>query len=133
MFDVCNRIRIQTSMLSSSPLLKGLSARDLRARTFGLIWVAAPKWTIAWSVLLIAQGLLPLAAVYLLKLLVNSLVKAANSGGDWSQLRPTFILIALTVAVMLLTEVLQSASELVRIAQSELVQAHQGAVQTIRL
>lgn len=110
-------------MLSSTTLRKGLSAKVISwRRTFGLIWVAAPKWTIAWSVLLIAQGLLPLAAVYLLKLLVNSLVKAANSGGDWSQLRPTFILIALTVAVMLLTEVLQSASELVRIAQSELVQ-----------
>ncbi|MGH9971328.1 MAG: ABC transporter ATP-binding protein [Pyrinomonadaceae bacterium] len=91
-------------------------------RTFRLIWTSAPRWTLAWAVLLIVQGILPLASVYLLKLLVDSLVKAANSGRDWANVRPAMVLIGLTVGVMLLTEVLQSLSELVRTAQSELVQ-----------
>lgn len=91
-------------------------------RTFRLIWTAAPRWTVAWAVLLIVQGIQPLAAVYLVKLLVDRLVKAANSGGDWTHVRPAIVLIALTIGVMLLAEVLQSVSDLVRTAQSELVQ-----------
>lgn len=91
-------------------------------RTFRLIWTAAPRWTVAWAVLLIVQGIQPLAAVYLIKLLVDRLVKAANSGGDWTQVRPAIVLVALTIGVMLLAEVLQSVSDLVRTAQSELVQ-----------
>ncbi len=91
-------------------------------RTFRLIWTAAPRWTVAWAVLLIVQGIQPLAAVYLIKLLVDRLVKAANSGGDWTHVRPAIVLVALTIGVMLLAEVLQSVSDLVRTAQSELVQ-----------
>lgn len=106
----------------------GSKLRDLAAkmvywrRTFRLIWAAAPRWTVAWAVLLFLQGIQPLAAVYLIKLVVDSLVSAANAGGDWAHLRPAIFLIALTVGVMLLAEVLQGLSDLVRTAQSELVQ-----------
>ncbi|MCM3874359.1 MAG: ABC transporter ATP-binding protein/permease [Pyrinomonadaceae bacterium] len=93
-------------------------------RTFGLIRTAAPRWTVAWATLLVLQGVHPLASVYLVKLLVDSLVVAAKSGGDWVSVRPAIVLIALTVGVMLIGELLQSMSELVRTAQSELVQDH---------
>jgi ATP-binding cassette subfamily B protein len=93
-------------------------------RTFRLIWSAAPRWTVAWAILLLLQGIQPVAAVYLIKLLVDSLVKAANAGGDWVHVRPALVLVALMVAVMLLAELLQSLSDLVRTAQSELVQDH---------
>jgi ATP-binding cassette subfamily B protein len=72
--------------------------------------------------LLVLQGIQPLASVYLIKLLVDSLVKAANAKGDWVHVRSALVLIVLTIGVMLLAEVLQSLSELVRTAQSELVQ-----------
>ena len=63
--------------------LPSLSAKIVYwRRTLSLIWTAAPNWTLAWSVLLVAQGVLPLAGVYVLKLLVDSLVKAVKSGGD---------------------------------------------------
>ena len=97
------------------------SVRNAR-RTFDLIWTAAPRWTVAWAILLLVQGILPLASVLLIKLLVDSLVAAANAGADWTQLRPVVVLIGLTIGVMLLTELLQSAIDFVRTAQSELVQ-----------
>src|SRR5215467_4536699 len=93
-------------------------------RSIGLIWAAAPYWTVTWAILLLFQGIQPLASVYLLKLLVDALVNASRSGGDWSQVRPAIVLVCLTVGVTLLGEILQSASELVRTAQSELVQDH---------
>jgi ATP-binding cassette subfamily B protein len=91
-------------------------------RTFGLIWAAASKWMILGVALLVLQGVLPLAAVYLTKLLVDSLVLAGKAGAAWSDVRPSLGFLTLLIGVMILTEVLQSASELVRTAQSELVQ-----------
>lgn len=93
-------------------------------RTSRLIWAAAPHWTIGWAILLILQGIQPLAAVYLTKLLVDSLVTAARGGADWVTLKPALLLVALMVGVTLIGELLQSLSELVRTAQSELVQDH---------
>jgi ATP-binding cassette, subfamily B, bacterial len=111
-----------TETLSINKLSDALAKIGYWPRTIRMIWAAAPNWTVAWAVLLIFQGLLPLAAVYLTKLLVDSLVIAAKSGGDWTHVRPALVLVSLTIVVMLLTEVSQSASELVRTAQSELVQ-----------
>ncbi|HWP42265.1 MAG TPA: ABC transporter ATP-binding protein [Blastocatellia bacterium] len=93
-------------------------------RSLRLIWEAAPRLTIAWAILLIAQGLLPAASVYLVKLLVDHLVRAMNAGGDWVYAQPVLGLLALTAIVMLATEFLQSAIEWTRTAQSELVRDH---------
>jgi ATP-binding cassette, subfamily B, bacterial len=101
--------------------VKGLRL-DYWKRTWRLIWAAAPGSTTAWALLLIVQGIQPLAAVYLTKLLVDSLVTAVNSGGNWTQLRSTFVLIGMTIAVMLLSEMLQVATDYVRTAQSEIAQ-----------
>jgi ATP-binding cassette subfamily B protein len=112
----------RTTTLIGTKLQEALANIPNWRRTFGLIWTAAPRWTVAWAVLLVVQGILPLAAVYLIKLLVDSLVRAASARGDWTQLRPVIVLIGLTIAVMLLTELLQSVIDFVRTGQSELVQ-----------
>jgi ATP-binding cassette subfamily B protein len=93
-------------------------------RTFRLIWEAAPRWTLAWAILLIVQGLLPAAAVYLTKLLIDSLVAAMGAGGAWERVRPALVLVALTASVMLLAEVLQSIIDWVRAAQAEFINDH---------
>jgi ATP-binding cassette subfamily B protein len=93
-------------------------------RTMHLIWESAKGWTIAWAVLLVLQGIQPLAAVYLTKLLIDSLVKPQRLGSGWERLRPSLVLIILTIGVMLLAELLQSITEYVRTNQSELVQDH---------
>lgn len=93
-------------------------------RTFRLIWSAAPGWTTAWAILLVVQGLLPVALVYLTKLVVDRLLAAVNSGGNWPQVRATLLVVALTAVVMVLMESLDSISEWVRTAKAELIQDH---------
>jgi ATP-binding cassette subfamily B protein len=51
-----------------------------------LVWAAARRWTVAWAALLVVQGLLPVATVYLTHTLVNRLV-AVPDAGDWASLR----------------------------------------------
>ena len=48
----------------------------LLARAFRLVWESAPGWTAASLALVAAQGLLPLASLYLMKLLVDALAAA---------------------------------------------------------
>jgi len=94
------------------------------SRTFGLVWSAAQNWTIAWVVLLVVQGLLPVATVYLTRLLVNSLVAVIGAGILWKSIQTILLPVALMAGVLLITEVLRSLIEWVRTAQSELVQDH---------
>jgi ATP-binding cassette, subfamily B, bacterial len=97
-------------------------------RTLHLIWTAARGWTLAWVILLVVQGLLPAATVYLTGLLVDSLVAAIGTGGAWGNLRPVMFLAALMAGVMVSTELLLSASSWVRTAQAELIRDHLSAL-----
>jgi ATP-binding cassette subfamily B protein len=93
-------------------------------RTLRLIWAAAPRWTLAWAILLCVQGVLPAAVIYLSKLVVDSLVIAMRLNGAWPQVRHTLVLVLIAAGVLLATELLQGAIEWVRAAQSELIQDH---------
>lgn len=93
-------------------------------KTLRIIWAAAPYWTIAWVVLLVVQGLMPVALVYLTKLFIDSLVVAINAKGSWDSARPALVLLIATAVVTLATEVFQSAIDWIRTAQSEFVQDH---------
>jgi ATP-binding cassette subfamily B protein len=85
---------------------------------------AAGKWTLLWIILLIIQGLLPVATVTLTKALVDSLVLTIESGGDWETLR-TSLLLALSMGlILLLQEILRGASTWVSTSQTELVRDH---------
>ena len=88
-------------------------------RSLRLTWAAAGWWSVVWLGLLVVQGLLPAVSVYLTKLVVDSLVAAAGSGGDWAQVRPAVIYAGLMGAVLLTTQVIQSVVGWVRTAQSE--------------
>lgn len=93
-------------------------------KAFGLVWQAARPWTLAWIVLLVIQGLLPIATVYLTRAVVDSLVAAIDSGGRWETVRPTLILVAVMAGILLVSEALRSLAGWIRTAQSELVQDH---------
>lgn len=104
--------------------------RDVRARVANLVqvlrlaWDASRNWTLAWGVLLLVQGTLPAAMVYLTKLLVDGVAAIAGVGFSWESLQPVVLPGALMVAVMLLREVLTGAVAYVRLAQAELIQDH---------
>ena len=93
-------------------------------RAFALVWSSARDWTLAWAILLVAQGLLPVATVYLTRSLVNSLVEAVGSSGEWQDVRPLLILVGLMAGLLLMTELLSSATRWIRTAQSELIKDH---------
>jgi ATP-binding cassette, subfamily B, bacterial len=93
-------------------------------RAWRLVWQAAPAPTVIWALLLIVQGLLPVALIYLVKSLVDRLVGSLGRPSDWAEFGPTLLLVALTAALMLAGELIQSVTEWVRTAQSELVQDH---------
>lgn len=110
------------SILASK--LRGASSQlPYLHRALGLVWAAAPRWTLAWAVLLVLQGLLPAATVYLTRALVDGLVTALDGGG-WQRVGPSLVVAGLMAGVVLLGELLRSASGYVRTAQSELLQDH---------
>src|SRR5439155_1583012 len=76
------------------------------SRTFRLIWRAAPKWTLAWIFLLLIQGFLPVATVYLTRPVVNGIVAAVRSGGEW---RPILVPAVLASTLPTLAVVLRHA------------------------
>jgi ATP-binding cassette subfamily B protein len=97
-------------------------------RALRLVWKAAKNWTLAWFILLVIQGLLPAATVYLTRLLVDSLVAAMGIGGSWESVQQVLVPATLMAVVMLLTELLQGASEWISSAQSELIQDYISAL-----
>jgi ATP-binding cassette subfamily B protein len=101
---------------------QALSQVSYWPQTLRLIWHAAPFWTITWLILLVVQGTLPIASVYLTKLLVDSLVEAIRAGSDWQKMPRPIIFLGATALVLLLSDAIQSAIDWVRAAQSELVQ-----------
>ncbi|HEX5417403.1 MAG TPA: ABC transporter ATP-binding protein [Chloroflexota bacterium] len=108
----------------SAKLRRALDHLPYVSHALRLVWRAAKRWTIAWVTLLLVQGLLPVATVYLTRTLVDSLVAAREARGDWESILPALIALAAIGTVMVLTEVLQSVAEWIRTALSELVQDH---------
>jgi ATP-binding cassette subfamily B protein len=82
----------------------------------------------AWAVLLVLQGALPVATVYLTRMVVDSLVAATVNARGWTTLQPTLLLIVAMVGVLLLMEGLRSLAGWVRAMQAELVQDHVHAL-----
>src|SRR3954453_7210248 len=71
-----------------------------------LVWAAARGWTLAWLLLLVVQGLLPVTSVYLTRSLGDRLAAAVGAGANWSSLRPLVILATLLASLVLFLDVL---------------------------
>ena len=97
-------------------------------RIMHLVWTASRNWTVVWGVLLFVQGLLPAVAVYLTKLLIDSVVTAVQAHGSWESTRHVFFLAVLLGSVLLLIELIQSAGSWIRTSQAELIRDHLSAL-----
>ena len=100
----------------SEKLRKALAQLPYLPRALKLVWEVARPWTIAWIALLIVQGLLPAATVYLTKLVVDGVV-ASNT-------RHVLLLLLVLGGILLLMEVVRNAINWVRTVQAELLQDH---------
>jgi len=108
----------------NSRLRKALAQLPYLPRALKLVWEVARPWTIAWIGLLIVQGLLPAATVYLTKLVVDGVVTAVNSGSSWPHVRHVLLLLLLLGGILLLMEVVRGGINWVRAVQAELLQDH---------
>src|ERR1044072_7552596 len=104
-----------------SKVRKALAQLPHLPRALSLVWEVGRPWTVAWIVLLIVQGLLPVAFVYLTKLVVDGVVRA---NGSWPAMRNVLLLVLLLGGVLLLMEVVRNAINWVRTVQAELLQDH---------
>ncbi|MCG6137986.1 MAG: ABC transporter ATP-binding protein/permease [Nostoc sp. LLA-1] len=104
-----------------SKLRNSLAQSSHIMQTLHLIWATAPIWTVAWSFLLLLQGLLPGANVYLSKLLVDSLVVAMRAGTSEESFKIVLLPAGLMATVLLLTQLSNAALIFIRKVQSELV------------
>jgi len=93
-------------------------------RAFNLVRRAAGGLLIVWLALLLIQGLLPVASVYLTRTLVNGIAAMVGAGGGWEAMKPLLPAAVAMALVLIGGEVLQGIGKWVRTAQSERVQDH---------
>src|SRR5215813_9309164 len=98
-----------SAKILSSKLRKALAQLPYLPRALKLVWAAAQPWTTAWIGLLIVQGLLPAAVVYLTKLVVDGVVVSLRQDSSF----PVFPLLLLG-GVLLLMEIVSNAINWVR-------------------
>src|SRR5262245_31573762 len=96
----------------------------LLRRALTLTYAAAPGWTLAWLVCLIAQGVLPVAVVYLTRALVNGLVAAQRAGTGWAGLLALWPATLLMASALILTELLRAVVRWIHTAQAEYLRDH---------
>src|SRR5215211_9278305 len=106
----------------STKLRKALAQLPYLPRALKLVWEVARPWTVAWIILLIVQGLLPAATVYLTKLVVDGVVASARDGNQ--NVRHVLLLLLLLGGILLLMEVVRGGINWVRTVQAELLQDH---------
>ncbi len=109
-FDVA---RIRTSLQQLRTQLPYLP------QTCRLVWTAAGHWTLIWAGLLLAQGILPVAVVYLTRATVDRLVPGMGDGG--APLSPLVVTAVCLALVLIVAEILRSVAGWVHTAQSERV------------
>ncbi|MEJ2080098.1 MAG: hypothetical protein P8Z74_19185 [Acidobacteriota bacterium] len=97
--------------------------RQLRSlpRALALVARAGGRWTAGWIVLTVIQGLLPVAVVYLTKLIVDAVAASLGAGVRWETAEPILLYGGLMAGVLIVSELLRAAVNWVRDVQSELL------------
>jgi ATP-binding cassette subfamily B protein len=93
-------------------------------RTLALVWAASGGLTAAWLAVLMVQGLVPVATVWLTKPLVDGVTAAVGAGATWEGVRPILGIAGLMIGLVVLAEFLRLAVQWISQLQSELVQDH---------
>lgn len=114
----------QTLQLLYPRLRKAAAQLPYLHRTLALVWQASAGWTTAWAALLVVQGLLPVATVYLTRAVVDRMVVVFRTQGDPEALRAAAGPALAMALVLLLSEGLRAVASYIRTAQADLVQDH---------
>lgn len=87
--------------------------------TLRLIWKAAPSWTIAHLILLVIQGTLPLAYLYLTKLIIDTITTSLNTAEKSPTIEKLIGLLVIGALVSLVNIISDHVAEVVSTAQAQ--------------
>jgi ATP-binding cassette subfamily B protein len=111
------------------PLLQKFKGRIHLFPALRLVWQSSPYWTLARSGLIILQGLLPLASIYLAKLVVDTITAGMTGAEPAIAFQAVIPLLCLAAIVTLLTILCNALSSFVQAAHSLKVTDHmQGLI-----
>lgn len=114
--------------MTPPPTLEGTGRFALNlTRAWRFVWRGAPGLTAASVALAGVQSILPLIALYLVKLIVDA-IAAAVGAGDAAALQSIFTLIAVAAAVALAGALVNSIAGVVGEAHAQVVADHMGHV-----
>src|SRR5512143_586620 len=96
------------------------------ARAFALAWDAAPRLAAASAALVVVQSLLPLVALYIVKLIVDTIAATVARGSlaSAADLQTTFVLIGAGAGVALCAALVNSLAGVVAEVQAQRVADH---------
>ena len=120
-------------MSTVEPLSQKLKNGLYLGRALRLVWQSTPGWTVASVALLVVQGVLPLASLYLLKRVVDAVVASLSGAGlvavdPVSRFGDVALLIGLTGAVTVLNALCGAAAGLVGEQRSQVFADHMSDV-----
>ncbi len=90
-------------------------------RALMFVWHSAPTLTTIKVILIIVQGLLPLALLYLTKLVVDTIATSLTLSDKQAAFNQIMLLLAVAGVITLVTSIFQSLSQLVSTLQSQRV------------
>jgi ATP-binding cassette subfamily B protein len=93
-------------------------------RTVRLVWSIAPGWTLANIVLAVVAGLLPLAGIYMTKLIIDAVTKGIGAADKSAAFQHVAWLIVIAGLIGLATALVRSLTQLVSEAQGQVVTDH---------
>jgi ATP-binding cassette subfamily B protein len=112
--------------------MESIRPKILRALQLGralrFVWKSAKGWTVASGVLLVAQGVLPLLPLYLMKLIVDAVAAGLASPDKGVAFRQVMLLVVLMGAATLVASLFRSIGGLVGEAQAQAVTDHMNDV-----
>jgi ATP-binding cassette subfamily B protein len=88
------------------------------------VWEAGPGWTIASLALVLLQGILPLLALYVMKLIVDAVIFAMTAPDKTAAFRHVVLFIGFAIGIALLNALCQMIAGLVKEAQALEVTDH---------
>ena len=112
----------------SSKLAAAWSQARYLPRALGLAWAAGGTRSLVWLALIAFQGLVPVCLVYLSRPLVDALGGAPASVPDATRIGTVLQLGGAVAALLLLAQLLRSASEWLRADQAQRLEDHLSAV-----
>lgn len=105
-------------MLKPSPLRNPIQTALQLGRALRLVWQTAPRWTLVNLLLVFVQGALPLAALYLMKRILDAVSASLAAPHPASAFQPVVFWILLAGGVALLGALTRSLGEYASEAQS---------------